>query len=159
MWLRVCVCISGDYSHLSSGEWVAVLNAWAYSVCGCVCVVVRKSAPTAHMHAWLCMHETISTTRRAFRISAGWYRLAAKAFTCIVDNDRRSSCGCVRRLPYKVWDREKRWKVQNRVWKHQLFVFPAKRNMLLFFLDSVAKKRDCRDQCSSNTPLKNKMSP
>lgn len=30
------VCTSGDYSHLSSGESMAALNAWASSTCACV---------------------------------------------------------------------------------------------------------------------------
>lgn len=104
-----CICVYAVITDTSVvvSLWVSLLNARVWET-------VRKSALKAHVHSWLCVHATISTTQRAFRISAGWYRLAAKAFTCIVDNDGGSSCGCVRGLPYKVWDRKEgeRWKTE-----------------------------------------------
>lgn len=71
-------------------------------------------------------HNTIFTTQRFLRI------LVEKAFTCIVNNDGGNSCGRIRCLPYKVWDREKRQKLQKRLLKHPLCVFLAKKNYVAF---------------------------
>lgn len=107
-YMCVCLCVSGDYSHLCSVESMGALNACA---CRSVCACSREKECTkntcTHTHSWLCVNKTIRTTQRAFGI------LVAKVFTCIVNNDGGNSCGGVRGLPYKVWERkEDRYKAE-----------------------------------------------
>lgn len=125
--LSICLC---ECVYLVITVTWTVVSQWQHWMHGltvhvCICVVGRKSALIAHILSWFCVHKTISTTQGAFRISAVWYGLAERAFTCIVNNDGGSSRGWAGSLPHKTWEREGRLKEQNRVWKHPLFVFPA----------------------------------